>query len=61
MQEKVEDKVNASGKDAFYEEIFSTLTEALSALGLDQFAYYSLPREGAVQPEIISNFPREYY
>ena len=61
MQEKVEDKVNASGKDAFYEEIFSTLTAALSALGLDQFAYYSLPREGAVQPEIISNFPREYY
>lgn len=61
MQEKVEEKVNASGKDAFYEEIFSTLTAALSALGLDQFAYYSLPREGAVQPEIISNFPREYY
>ena len=61
MQEKVEEKVNASGKDAFYEEIFSTLTAALSAMGLDQFAYYSLPREGAVQPEIISNFPREYY
>ena len=61
MQEKVEDNANVSGKDAFYEEIFSTLTAALKALGLDQFAYYSLPREGAVEPEIISNFPPEYY
>lgn len=61
MQEKVEEKASELDKDAFYEDIFATLTAELSTLGFDQFAYYSLPRDGAVQPEIISNFPREYY
>ena len=60
MQEKVEKRVSDSDKDAFYEEIFATLTTKLGRIGFDQFAYYSLPRLGAVQPEIISNFPREY-
>lgn len=59
MQDKIGNTVHA-GKEDFYEELFSSLMSELKMLGFEQFAFYMLPRDTPVEPNIISNFPREY-
>lgn len=59
MQDKTGNVIYA-GKEDFYEELFASLMSELKALGFEQFAFYMLPRDTPVEPNIISNFPREY-